>query len=286
MSVPLRGAWRRLGRAALNFHHDNCINLSATVAFYSLLSLGPLIYLAGVVLQSVAGGSQGLQLALDRMRAFAPAEAAAAFDRISTGMRTDETLVVLALPALLWVATTAFSALEQAVNVAFGTADRGGLWRARLKAIVILAAGWLLLGGMLLLRAGLALLKRHRELVSLPESGSGLARAGSYAGLLVVSFLIFVLFYKFLPRTRVSWRAASAGALLALPLWEGARRLFGGVLLHSPALGLLTGTLAGIVTFLLWIYTAVAVVLIGAELAALVNGSRAEPPRAGPADAA
>lgn len=275
-----------LGRAALNFHRDNCLNLSATVAFYSLLSLGPLVYLAGVVLHRVPGGPEGLQLALERLRALVPPEAAAAFDRVSSGMRTEEGLVLLALPALLWVATTAFSALEQAVNVAFDTADRGGLWRARLKAIAILAAGWLLLGGMLVLRAGLALLERYREVVSLPESGSGLGRAGSYAGLLVVSFLIFVLFFKFLPRTRVSWRAAGSGALLALALWEGARRLFGSFLLRSPALGLLTGTLAGIVTFLLWIYTAVAVVLLGAELAALVNGSRRRLPADEPSSSA
>jgi membrane protein len=189
-------------------------------------------------------------------------------------MRTEESFVLLALPALLWVATTALSALEQAVNVAFDTAGRGGLWRARLKAIAILAAGWGLLGAGVLLRAGLALLERHRKLVSLPDAWPGLARLGSYAGLLAVSFLIFVFFFKFLPRTRVSWRAAAWGGLLALVLWEGARRLFGFVLLRSPALGLLTGTLAGIVTFLLWIYTAVAVVLLGAELAALVNGSR------------
>lgn len=283
MIARLRGAGRLLGRAALNFHRDSCLNLSATVAFYSLLSLGPLVYLAGVILQVVPGGPAGLQLALERLRALVPPEASAAFDRVSSGMSTDEGLVLLALPALLWVATTAFSALEQAVNVAFGTGGRGGLWRARLKAITILAAGWLLLGGMLLMRAALALLKRYREMVSLPESGSGLARAGSYAGLLVVSFLIFVLFFKFLPRTHVSWRAAGSGGLLALALWEGARRLFGSVLLHSPALGLLTGTLAGIVTFLLWIYTAVAVVLLGAELAALVNGSRGRAPAADPA---
>jgi membrane protein len=223
-----------------------------------------------------------LQLALERLRALVPPEASAAFDRVSSGMSTEQGLVLLALPALLWVATTAFSALEQAVNVAFGTGGPGGLWRARLKAITILAAGWLLLGGMLLMRAGLAVLKHYRKMLSLPESGSGLERVGSYVGLLVLSFLIFVLFFKFLPRTRVSWRAAGSGALLALALWDGARRLFGSVLLHSPALGLLTGTLAGIVTFLLWIYTAVAVVLLGAELAALVNGSRRRAPEADP----
>jgi len=286
LSGPLRSCVRRLGRAALNFHRDNCLNLSATVAFYSLLSLGPLLYLASTVLQLVHGGPGGLRQALERLSAFVPPEAAAAFDRVTLSLHGDERLVLLALPALLWVATTAFSALESAVNVAFRSTDRGGLWLARLKAAAILAVGWLLLASVLLINAAVAFLDRHQARFSLPAAPSGLAQVASYAALLGVSFLIFALFFKFLPRTRVSWRAAAAGALLAVILWEGARRLFGGVLLHSPALGLLTGTLAGIVTFLLWVYTAVAVVLLGAEFAALVNGNRGEapaPPRPGAA---
>jgi len=279
LSALLRLAARRLGRAALNFHRDNCLDLSATVAFYSLLSLGPLLYLASIVLQLVHGGPGELRLALERLSVFVPQEAARAFDRVARSLRGGQGLVLLAVPALLWVATTAFSALEGAVNVAFGSRDRGGLWLARLKAMGILAVGWLLLAAMLLLNAVVALLDRQPASPSVRESLSGLTEAMSYAGLLGVSFLIFALFFKFLPRTRVSWRAAGWGALLALALWEGARRLFGWVLLHSPALGLLTGALAGTVTFLLWVYTAVAVVLLGAELAALVNGSRDDAPR-------
>ena len=38
-----------------------------------------------------------------------------------------------------------------------------------------------------------------------------------------------------------------------------------------------TGTLAGMVAFLLWIYVSVAIVLVGAELAAVLNGNRPDP---------
>ena len=31
-----------LGRTLSNFHRDHCLNLSAMVAFYALLALGPL----------------------------------------------------------------------------------------------------------------------------------------------------------------------------------------------------------------------------------------------------
>ena len=69
--------------------------------------------------------------------------------------------------------------------------------------------------------------------------------------------------------------AAPAAAFSVVALELG-RRLFGRLLERSPAFGVLSGSVAGIVAFLLWIYTAVAVVLLGAELAAVLNGNRGE----------
>ena len=274
----LRTIGRWLGRAALNFMRDNCMNLSATVAFYSLLSLGPLIYLAGVTLQMLFGTGEGLDLAIDRLLVFLPQEMGPALDRIAPGLRTDETLVLLAVPALLWVGTTVFSALESAINIAFGVPRRRSLWRARVKAFLIFGLGWGVLVLALALRGFIAIRAGYRALLELPQATSYFGTLLSYLALLAASYLTFLLFFKWLPRTRVSWRAAGAGALLSVVLWDGARRLFGGILLRSPAFGLLTGTLAGIVGFLLWIYTAVAIFLLGAELAALVNRSRTPPP--------
>ena len=81
---------------------------------------------------------------------------------------------------------------------------------------------------------------------------------------------------------RVAWGASARAAIPAVLLWEAARLGFGGLLLRSPLYGLLTGTLAGIVTLLVWIYVAVVLALYGAEVAALLNGSRSR--RAPPAE--
>jgi len=90
----------------------------------------------------------------------------------------------------------------------------------------------------------------------------------------VAAFVAFTLFYKGLPRGRVGWGASVRASLAAVLLWEAVRRLFGGIMIRSPAYGLLTGTLAGLVAFLLWIYFGVMVILLGAEIAAVLNGSR------------
>jgi membrane protein len=269
-------------RALVNFQKHNCLDLSATVAFYSLLSLVPLLYLVTGTLHLFYAGGDSLQLAISRISPFLPLEAAAALQRLAPGMRTSGGLALLALPALIWVASSAFSVLEYAVNVVFGiVTGRGKRWRSRAKALSLLGFGLAFLGLTLLANTLLlGLLRFYSELLPMPTLPVRLAAVGSYIALLAGSFFIFGLFYKWLPRTKIRWRAAGSGALLAVALWEGARRLFGGLLLRSPAFGLLTGTLAGIVTFLLWIYTAVAIVLLGAEFAALMHRRLNEPPLA------
>jgi len=117
-------------------------------------------------------------------------------------------------------------------------------------------------------------LDRYRERLGLPPALGPRAAWISYLILLALAFVAFALFYKTLPRGKVSWRAATSSAAVALVLWEVARRVFGEALLRSPGLGLLGGTLAGIVSFLLWNFTAVGIALYGAEVAALLNGNR------------
>ena len=104
--------------------------------------------------------------------------------------------------------------------------------------------------------------------------------------MVTLSFLSFVFLYRALPRGRTRWTAACSGAAFALVPWELARHLFGTVLLRSPAFGLVTGAIAAVLAFLLWIYTAVAIVLLGAEFAAVRDGRRAERAEAPPSWAA
>jgi membrane protein len=89
-----------------------------------------------------------------------------------------------------------------------------------------------------------------------------------------VTYVVFTLFYKWLPRGKVAWWAAGRAAAVAVVLWEIARQVFGGLLARSPAFGFFSGAMAGIVAVLAWVYVAVAVTIYGAEVAALLNGSR------------
>jgi membrane protein len=267
----MTGRLVRIARVAhltlLHFYRDNGFDRSATVAFYALLALGPLLYLAGLTVGAILQTESGIEPALRTLAPYVPPEAAPAVEEIAAHLPRTGGLLLIAVPALLWVATSGFSALDYAINIAFGTAPRQTLWHSRAKALGILAAGFAVLGLGALVSSVPAPIAR---LVARPLASA----SGSRLLLLTSGFLAFVIFFKTLPRGRITWRAAGAGAALALLLWDTARRLFAGALAQSPAFGLLTGTVAGTVAFLLWIYAAVAAILLGAELAAVLNGNR------------
>jgi membrane protein len=204
---------------------------------------------------------------------FLPLEIAPSLRSLGTSVHGGA-LVAVAVPVLLWVASHAFSSLEVAVNVAFGTTPLRRFWLSRLKAFAGLSGGVLLLGGTVVVGHLASWLERYYVRTGGPAALSPRAHAASATALLAVTFVVFTLFYKWLPRGKVAWSAAGRAAAVAVVLWDFARRFFGGLLASSPAFGLFSGALAGIVAVMGWVYVAVAVTIYGAEVAALLNGNR------------
>lgn len=272
MSSRLRRLPLLLWRATVNFYRDDGLNLAAGVAFYSLLSLGPLIYLGGLVFSRAFDDGTALRDAMSHLSPMLPARAYEALEGFAVALRDRGEFVLLAAPGLVWVASSAFSALEFAINKAFATAPRRRFWRSRLKALALLGLGAALLASTLVVPA---IVPRLQRAAGLELDAGGLWQALQLPLLLAATYAIFVLYFKLLPRGRVAWHAAASGAALSLILWEGARRLFGGLLARSTAFSVLSGALAGVVAFLMWMHAAVALILLGAELAAVLNGNRA-----------
>ena len=258
-------------RALRNFWHDGCANFAAMVAFWAVLGLGPSVYLVGYFLGGLLPADR---TALQQLAAYLPREAEPFVDDLAKSLLQGRGLVVLALPGLIWIASGAFLALEYAINVAFASVRRRRFWVSRLKAFVAAAAVAAMLAASLIADHLAALIDAHRQTAGLAPWLGPLGRGTSYAVHLLLNFAAFAALYKVLPRGRVRWSAVAWSALTAVALWEAARRVFGRMLLNSTAYGEVTGTLAGIVAVLLWVYTSVAVTLLAAELAAVLNGNR------------
>ena len=276
MTEVIQRFFSMLWRALRHFSEDHGPNHAAAVAYFSLLSLPPFLLLSGRFIARLLPETVGTNAMLAALAPFLPSEIATSLDSVEKSVRGDA-LVAVAVPVLLWVASHAFSSLEIAINVAFGTTPQRRFWLSRLKAFAGLSGGVMLLGGTVVASHIASWLDYYYARTGAPPSLSPRAHFVSMVALLGVSFAVFTLFYKLLPRGKVAWSSSAKAAVVAVVLWEGARRVFGGLLARSPTFGFFTGSLAGIVAFLAWVYVAVAVTIYGAEVAALMNGNRPAP---------
>ncbi len=252
-----------LWAALVGFHRDRCLDHAAVVACYGLLSLAPFVYLTSVLVRELLPGPDPVRQAVFHISPLLAADAANALSRlIEHDLATSTPVIALALPGLAWSAMAGLRALERAMSHVLSPGLRRsavGL-RPRVLALVFVigaALGASHLVDELVVRAG-----------AMPP---GPTRLASHGILLAVRFVTLTLLYRLLPRGGTRIRVALAGVCVALPLWEVARGAFGAVLVRLTSFGLVTGTLAGIVTLQLWFYAATGIVLLGAEFAAAVQ---------------
>ena len=92
----------------------------------------------------------------------------------------------------------------------------------------------------------------------------------------VLTFLVIFVIYKFIPEIKVYTKAALIAASIIALLWEVFKRGFAYYVAHYSAIGvvinqLVKGTLTSIIFFLLWITFSLILLLLGAELATVLN---------------
>ena len=89
-----------------------------------------------------------------------------------------------------------------------------------------------------------------------------------------LTWLAFSVVYRLLPYTDVSWRAAGLGALIGGGIWELCKIGFDHYVKQVAVYNILYGSLGIIPIFLIWIYLTWAIVLFGAEAAAVYQFQR------------
>ena len=85
---------------------------------------------------------------------------------------------------------------------------------------------------------------------------------------------MFTIIYMVGPKTKVFFRSAIGGALLAAILWEISRRGLGWYMSNVAQYNVLYGTLGTLVALLLWVFYSSNIFIVGAEYAAILNERR------------
>ena len=251
------------------FLRQGCASLAASLAFFSLLSLFPLVFLllygiSFLVSQDVIGE----QFLLSFLKGFLPSLGeglAEELHRISA-LETVRWIVFL---SFFWFGGLVFYELDYALNVVFeSTRRRHPLISTAISSALLGATGLLLVISYVATQTlnfltGYAPRLFGLDLVALAAHDFML----TYTLPFVLAFLTVSFLYRYVPRRRPSWREAMAGAMTFGLLWVSAKLLFvtyGG---YATVYVRLYGSLLEVVLLLLWVYYSAGLLLLGAVIA-------------------
>ena len=277
----LRSSGRIAWRAVIRFFDHNGPDRAAAVAYYTLLSLLPLlvflISLGSYVLGSWDVAYQRAMFLLQGVLAHTDEGTLHALRQFAerAGRFQAPSLLILA-----WTSKRVFAALLSALEAAFGHPGRG-IAKGNLVALaMVLITGLGLLITMLIGVVGAAaegFVRRWApaDTVSMFD-GFGLFLFKTALPFLITLTFLYIL-YRIAAPAGFTNRHAALGALFATLLWEGARTGFAWYLRNLARYAGLYGTLEGVIVLAIWVELSVSIVLYGGEVVALFGPGEEAP---------
>jgi membrane protein len=267
----LRGAPACIAAAVNSFNRVRAGQAAASIAYYALFSLFPLLLLF------IAGGSSVLerdqveQLVIRYIGQALPVSTDVLAENIDRALDARGPIGIAGFAGLLWAALGVFSALAININLAWSYARERNFFMRRLIGLLMIFLLVVLLLASLVLNGLIQLLIAFRGQWNITVSvyEANFWKLFSFSISLALVFLMFLAMYKFVPTTRSSWRQAFWGALAATLLSYLAGRLFAWYLNVGLAnYELVYGSLGTIVALMFFIYILATITLFGAHLAA------------------
>jgi membrane protein len=270
-------AWQ----AFLNFYHSDDLTYAASMAYYSLLSLFPLLMLSLAVLGWATGDDESRTAVLDFVLRYFPSR----FDFITTQLDAlrygDFNLGVAGSIGLVWGGLAIFGMITTAINYAWGVEKTPNFWQHKLiSAIMLLISGIILLTALLLVSA--SKIASGLWLAGLLGHAPGLAFLTSVAVRYATTLLfigVVVLLYRYVPNeASVSFADVWLGAVVTGLLWRITLEGFSWyVERRIGQLARINGSISVVVVFLVWVYIQAVIFLYGVEFTAVYARLRREP---------
>ncbi len=184
-------------------------------------------------------------------------------------IRDRKIVGMLGIGGLVWASTWVFSSIRIAFNTIFQVKKRGMFWGKTIDLVMILLAGAFLLISVVL-TSGITFIQGY-HFGHFLVMGPTLRFVLKYVIPFFFTFWMSLLIYKIIPNRRIRFKTALQAALFTSLLWEVAKQLFGWYVLHLGRFSMVYGSLGTIAIFFLWIYYSSAILLLGGEVACLME---------------
>jgi membrane protein len=270
--MSLKTTFHVIRDAVVEFDEDGATTMGAALAFYTSLSLAPLL----VILMFVAGliGHNAQTQLIQEIVSLVGPQAGFVIELIIENAKQQHEMgmisAILGIGALVLSAAAVFGELQAAINRIWDVRAeprRGALlsWlRKRLLSLSMIAGvGFLMLVSLAISTALQLVLGgegSHWKLVDLTVS-------------LIIYTLLFAMIFKVLPDVTLEWRDVWLGAFVTAVLFDIGKFAIGKYLGYS-GVGSAYGAAGSLIVLLVWVYYSSLTLFMGAEITQVISERR------------
>jgi membrane protein len=268
----LDNPWLFTRRVLAGFRANQGFLLAGAIAYYTLLSIVPMLAVILVALSQVVDQQEVLDTLHDSLALIAPGQADALLSQISIFLSRWTVVGITGLLILLFFSSLAFSALENAMSVIF-------FHRVAIKRRHFLVSAIIPYSYILFLAAGLLLVSTVSGSLHSLDSGYVTAMPGHWPLSSIGALLIYLLgilgeillltsLYMVMPVGRLSFRHALIGGVTAAFLWEITRHILVWYFSTLSLVNLIYGAFATAIIILVSLEAGAVILLLGAQVIA------------------
>jgi membrane protein len=242
--------------------------LAGSMAYFTFLSLLPLLMIGSFILGSILEGNVAAQDALtDAVRRVFPGIAAGKI--LNQLIESRVVFGVLGLVTVAYAGSGFVGALTACLNRMWEvTTGRNPVGQKILNFVVVLLLSLVLIGSV-----GLTLWVAYLTRITIGEAG-GVAQRIEFFASPISLFIVLLVLYRILPARKLSWRSQIPGAVAGAVSIEVLKRAFQFWAQNSAGISALPRTLLSVVLLLVWLGFFGQIILYGAALNVVIDRRR------------
>jgi len=276
--LPGGSWWAAVKRTVREFQVDNLKDWAAALTYYSVLSIFPAL-LVLISLVDLAGPGT-IQTLLRNLGQVVPGSVsqilATAIENLRQTRGSAGVLALVGLAVALWSASNYIAAFMRASNAIYDVPEGRPIWKTLpIRIAVTVVVMVLLAASAVAVVATGGLADRIGRLLGLGSTVVTVWDIAKWPVLLLVVSFMFALLYWASPNARQGFRWVTPGGILAVVVWVAASAAFALYVANFGSYNKTYGSLASVIIFLVWLWLSNIAILLGAELNAELERSRA-----------
>jgi membrane protein len=246
-----------------DFISDRCLLQASALSFTTILSLVPFLALAFALLKGFGVQNRLEPLLIQQLTAGSENAVVKIIQYINNTNMT--TLGAAGLVSLVITVVSLFASTEEAFNGIWGVRETRSVYRKFTDYLSVAMVAPLLMLAATSMTTSLQSQDLVRWALAKPFLGELLLKGFRFAPYLSI-WLALIFFYLFIPNTKVRFRSALVGGVLAGTIWQLAQWGYIHFQMGVTRYNAIYGTLALVPIIMVWIYTSWVIILFGGEV--------------------